>query len=40
MDISKAHDCIPHDLVIAKLKWYGIDKIGFSLILHYLSRRE
>ena len=40
MDISKAHDCIPHDLVIAKLEWYGIDKIGFSLILHYLSRRE
>ena len=40
VDLSKAYDCVPHELLIAKLECYGIDKIGFSFILDYPSRRK
>ena len=40
MDLSKTYECIPHDLLIAKLACYGIDKIGPSLVLDYFSRRK
>ena len=38
MDLPKAYDCIPLDLLIAKFEFYGIEKIGLSLILDCLSR--
>ena len=38
MDLSKAYDRIPHDLLIAKLSAYGIDSVALLLISDYLSR--
>ena len=39
-DLSKAFDCLPHDLIIAKLHAYGVDKPSLSLILDYLKDRK
>jgi len=40
MDLSKAFDCLPHDLLLGKLKYYGLSDSALSLIGSYLSDRK
>ena len=39
-DLSKAFDCLHHELIIAKLYAYGIDMPLLKLINSYLSKRR
>ena len=39
MDLSKAYDCLPHDLLVTKLSAYGFEDSTTSLISDYLSKR-
>ena len=38
-DLSKAFHCVPHNLLLAKLKAHGVSKHSVSLFKSYLSKR-
>ena len=40
MDLSKAYDYLPHDLLIAKLEAYRLDTASLSLLKNYLANRK
>ena len=40
MDLSKAFDCMNHDLLIAKLEAYGFNRGALQLIHSYLNRQK
>ena len=38
-DLSKAFDCLPHDLMVAKLHAYGFEKSALKFVHSYLTER-
>ena len=40
MDLSKAFDCLPHDLIISKLHAYGVSTPACELLFTYLHGRK
>jgi hypothetical protein len=40
MDLSKAFDCLPHDILLDKLLAYGMSTDSASLLESYLSNRK
>ena len=39
IDFSKAYDCLPHDLIIAKFEAYGLSNISLKVLFNYLEGR-
>ena len=39
MDLRKAYNCLPHDLLLANLSAFGFEKFAVAFIANYLSNR-
>ena len=39
MDLSKASDCIPHDLLAAKLHKYGLSEVAVTFVYSFFKSR-
>ena len=37
IDLSKVYDCLSHDLLIAKLGVYGLDRSSLRLLMDYFN---
>ena len=40
MDLSKAYDYIPHDLLMAKVEVFGLDKKSSNVLFDDLNNRK
>jgi hypothetical protein len=40
MDLSKAFDCLPYNLLLLKLEAYGLSKHSLKLLQSYLENRK
>jgi hypothetical protein len=40
MDLSKAFDCLPHDLLLIQLKAYGLSQSALEMLSSYLTKRK
>ena len=40
MDLSKAYDCVSHDLIIVKLATYRVSEKRLKLIQNYFCKRQ
>ena len=40
MDLSKVFDCIPHDLLFAKIYTYGLLEDAITIVNSYLKRKK
>lgn len=39
-NLTKAFDCLSHDLLIAKLHEYGLDSASLNILLGYVANRK
>ena len=40
LDLSKAFDTLNHNILLSKLKYYGLNGISYNLLSTYLSKRK
>ena len=40
MDLPKAYDCLSHDLLIAKLGVYALDRSSLRLLMDYFNSNK